>query len=460
MCVDCATSDRADVTTADFDAIVIGSGSGGRAVAGRLADSGLHVAMVEADRVGGECPYWACMPAKALLRAPEAVAAARRIPGVAASIESVDEVIRFREKVVAGRDDAKKVDRYTARGVSIVRGRGRLDGPGRVDVDGRTLSAPRIVIATGSAPVIPPIEGLDASDYWTNREAMETFRIPESAAILGGGPVGVEIGQAFARLGARVTIIEQGARILPDEAPEIGDLLGRYFRAEGIDLVLGGEVIGVARQGLGTRVVIGGHDTRLVERVIVATGRRPRVDDIGLESVGIVPGDTGIEVDERCRAAAGIWAVGDVTGVGQFTHVASYQGRIVCGDILGETVTADYSAVPRSVFCDPEVAAVGMTAVEARAAGIDTAVASVPVGNLERARTYGRGIEGIIGVIADRHAGVLVGAHGVGPLASEWMGMAVVAIRARVPVSVLREVIAQFPTFSEGLVTAVRRIDM
>jgi pyruvate/2-oxoglutarate dehydrogenase complex dihydrolipoamide dehydrogenase (E3) component len=449
-----------DVTTTDFDVIVVGSGSGGRAVAGRLADAGLRIAMVESGRVGGECPYWACMPAKAILRAPEAVAAARRVPGVTAKIESVEEVIAFREQVVSGRDDETKVDRYTARGVSIVRGHGRLDGPGRVTVGGRTLRAQRIVIATGSTPVIPKIEGLDGVDYWTNREAMETLRIPDSVAVLGGGPVGVEIGQAFARLGAHVTIVEAGPRLLDNEAPEIGELLGRCFRAEGIDVMLGAKATRARRGGLGTDIALDGGADLTAERLIVATGRRPRVDDIGLESVGIVPGKQGIYIDDRCRATDGIWALGDVTGVGQFTHVASYQGRIVCGDILGEAVKADYSAIPRSVFCDPEVAAVGMTAVAAGEAGIDTAVASVPVDGLERARTYGCGIEGIIGVVADRQAGVLVGAHGVGPMASEWMGMAVLAIRAQVPIAVLREVIAQFPTFSEGLITAVRELDM
>lgn len=447
------------MTETGFDVVVIGSGSGGRAVAGRLADEGRRVALVESGLVGGECPYWACMPAKALLRAPEAVAAARRVPGVAATLD-VAEVIAFRERVVSGRDDAPKADRYRARGVRIVRGHGRLDGFGRVDVDGRTLRAERIVIASGSVPVIPPIDGLEQIDYWTNREAMQTSRIPASAAILGGGPVGVEIGQAFARLGARVTIIEAGRRLLGNEAPEVGALLSRRLRGEGIAVSVGSEAVRVTRERGGTRIALDDGYSLSAERVILATGRRPRVDDLGLETVGIAPGIAGIVVDDRCRAADGIWALGDVTGIGQFTHVAAYQGRIVSGDILGETVRADYSAIPRSVFCDPEVAAVGRTEVEAREAGIDVVTAAVDLGDMERARTYGRGIDGLVGVVADRTAGELIGAHGVGPLASEWMGMAVLAIRARVPVSVLREVIAQFPTFSEGVVAAVRRLEI
>lgn len=444
----------------DFDAIVIGSGSGGRAIAGQLADDGLTVAMIEAELVGGECPYWACMPAKALLRPPEAVASARRVPGVSAAIADLDAVLGFREEVVSGRNDAEKVERYTARGVTIVRGRARIEGPGRVDVAGRALTAPRLVLATGSAPVIPEIDGLDEVEYWTNCEAMELQRVPESTVLLGGGPVGVEIGQMLARLGSRVTIIEASPRLLADEEPEVGQLLGRRLREDGIEVLLGAEVTAVRREDAGARVVLGGGGSRLVERLVVCTGRRPRVEDIGLESVGIVPGESGIEVDHRCRAGEGVWAVGDVTGAGQFTHVAAYQARIVRGDIAGETVRADYSAVPRSIFCDPEVAAVGLTASAARAEGISVASATVPLEDLERATTYGRGIEGIVGVVADRAAGVLVGAHGVGPLASEWMGIAVLAIRARAPVAELREVILQFPTFSEGLITAVRRLDM
>lgn len=443
-----------------FDVIVLGSGSGGRAAAGRLAAAGLSVAMVESELVGGECPYWACMPAKTLLRAPEAVAAARRVPGVSAEVADLGAVIGFREEVVSGRDDSEKADRYAARGVTIVRGRGRLARRGRVDVEGRTLSAPSLVLATGSAPVIPGIEGLGGTGYWTSREAMAMRSIPASAALLGGGAVGVETGQMLSRLGSSVAIVEPGPRLLPGEDPQVGEWLGRCFREEGIDVLLGAEATAVRREGPATRVTLETGESRLVERVVVCTGRRARVDDIGLESVGIVPGDSGIEVDERCRAGEGVWAVGDVTGVGQFTHVAAYQGRIAAADILGEPVSADYSAVPRSVFCDPEVAAVGLTASGAREQGIDVAVASISLGDLERATTYGRDIDGIVGVIADRRAAVLVGAHGVGPLASEWMGLAVLAIRARVPVAQLREVILQFPTFSEGLLSAVRQLEL
>jgi pyruvate/2-oxoglutarate dehydrogenase complex dihydrolipoamide dehydrogenase (E3) component len=445
---------------AAFDVVVLGSGSGGRAVAGRLADAGLDVAMVESALVGGECPYWACMPSKALLRPAEAVAGARRVPGVEARVDDWAALTGFRDEVVAGRDDGAKAAGYADRGVTILRGHGRLDGPGAVTVDGERHTAPRVVIATGSETAWPPVEGLREVGAWTNREAMEMLEPPASAMVLGAGPVGVEIGQMLARYGCLVTIADRSPRVLEREDPDVGELLGRLLSAEGIDLLLGAEVTGASREGALTRVAFAEGPDRRVERVVVATGRRPRVDGIGLGTVGIVPGDDGITVDGRCRAAEGVWAVGDVTGVGPFTHVAAYQGRVVAADILGEPVEADYSAVPRAVFCDPEVAAVGLTAGQARERGIDVATASVDLAGLERASTYGRDVEGLVGVVADRRAGTLVGAHAVGPLASEWIHLAVLGVRARVPVTVLGEVIAQFPTFAEGIVSAVRALDL
>ena len=443
-----------------FDVVVIGSGSGGRAVAGRLADTGMDVAMVESGLVGGECPFWACMPAKTLLRPAEAVADARRVPGVGAGIEDWDQILAFRDEVVSGWDDSEKAGDYSARGVTILRGHGRLSGRGRVEVEGAVHAAERVVVASGSATAIPPIEGLDAIEFWTNREAMELRQVPESAAILGAGPVGIEIGQMLHRYGSRVVIVDEAPRPLPAEDPEVGDLIARRLRGEGIDLVLGTEVAAITRDGARARLGLRDGEVRKVERVVVATGRRPRVDDLGLETVGIEADAEGIRVDERCRAAEGVWAVGDVTGIGQFTHVAAYQGRVVSADILGEKVAADYSAIPRSVFCDPEIAAVGLTSSAAREAGLDVAVATVPLHDVERGRTYGRDAGGLVGVVADRRARVLVGAHAVGPLAAEWIHLAVLAVRARVSIDVLCDTIVQFPTFSEALITAARELDL
>ncbi len=277
-----------------FEVVVIGSGSGGRAAAGRLAQAGMTVAMVESGLVGGECPYWACMPAKTLLRPAEAVADARRVPGLTAEIDDWDAVLAFRDEVVSRWDDAGKAERYEARGVTILRGRGRLAGPGRVEVDGRAVLAERIVVATGSAAVVPPIDGLDAVNFWTNREAMELRRAPESAAILGAGPVGIEIGQMLHRFGSRVVIVNTAPHPLPSEQPEVGDLLARNLAGEGIEWALETEVAAVAREGGRSRLTLSDGTERVVERVVVATGRRPRVDDLGLESVGIEAGDEGI----------------------------------------------------------------------------------------------------------------------------------------------------------------------
>jgi dihydrolipoamide dehydrogenase len=443
-----------------WDAVVIGSGSGGRSAADGLADAGLEVAMVEHDLVGGECPYWACMPSKAMLRPLEAVSAAARVPGVSARIADLSAVLEFREGIVRGRRDAAKAEDYRRRGVTILRGHGRLAGPGAVDVDGVRHETARTVIATGSTTDWPDIAGLASAEAWTNREVMELRSVPESAIVLGAGPVGAEVAQMLSRYGARVTVVDPAPHLLPGEDPSVGDLLGRRFREEGMTLALGAEASEVGREGDGTRVALDDGTRVVAERLVVATGRRPVLEDLGLETVGIEAGEEGIPVDARCRAADGVWAVGDVTGIAQFTHVASYQGRIVSADILGRPVEADYRAVPRSVFCDPEVSAVGLTAEGAREQGIDAVTASVDLGALERSATYGREVGGLVGVVADRPAGVLVGAHGVGPLASEWMHVAVLAVRARVPVATMRDLIAQFPTFAEALVTAVRDLPL
>ena len=442
-----------------FDAVVIGSGSGGRGVAGRLADAGMSVAVVEAERVGGECPYWACMPSKALLRPVEAVGGALRVPGVMAGVQRFGEVVDLRDAVTFGRDDAHKADQLAERGVAVVRGRGRLAGPGRVEVDGRALEAGRVVLATGSAASVPPIEGLEETGYWTNREATALERAPDSAIVLGGGPVGVELAQILGGYGSRVSLVQRSERLLQREDPEVGDLLADALSEAGIELRLGAQAESVRRQDGRASVRLAGGEELTAAQVVVATGRRPRVEDIGLETVGIEPGEGGIEVDERCRAAEGVWAIGDATGAGGwFTHVAAYQARIASADILGEPAAADYRAVPRVVFGDPEVAAVGLTAAQAAERGLETVAAAVELDDTERAITYGRGVRGRAGVLADARRGVLVGAHAVGPLAGEWIHMAVLAIRAEVPLQVLRDTIAQFPTFSESLLAAARKL--
>jgi pyruvate/2-oxoglutarate dehydrogenase complex dihydrolipoamide dehydrogenase (E3) component len=446
-----------------YDAVVIGSGSGGRGVARRLAEAEMRVAMVESELVGGECPFWACIPAKALLRPAEVVSEAGHAAGLGRPSVSWDGVRAYRDYMNSGLDDSAKFAAYTEKGVEVIRGVGRIAEPGRVELDGRLLETERIVVATGSAAAVPEIPGLAAVDYWTNREGTSFERVPESTVVLGGGPVGIELGQLLSRYGSQVTIVEPAERLLAREHPRVGELIARLLGEEGIEV----------RTGVGAERVRGGGGSGGVlsvslslsdgtgvegERLLVATGRRPRVEGLGLEGAGVSFDKRGIRIDHRCRAAPGVWAVGDVTGVAPFTHVAAYQARVAVADILGGAPRADYRAVPRVVFSDPEVAAVGLNLEQASEAGIDVAEARVGLDELDRTETYGRDLEGEMGLIADRGRGVLVGAWAVGPLAGEWIHMPVLAIRAEVPLAVLADTIVQFPTFCEAMQVGMEKL--
>jgi dihydrolipoamide dehydrogenase len=423
-----------------------------------LAERGLSVAIVERELVGGECPFWACMPAKAQLRPLSAAWEAARVPGVEARLGGFAAIRAFREAVRHGGDDADKVSRYEGMGIDVLRGEGRLDGPGRVRVDGRPIRAGRVVVATGSVTPTPPVEGLAECGYWTHREVAALQEVPASVAVVGGGPVGLEVAQQLRRLGAAVTLVESSRTLLEHEEPELGHLLARSLRDDGVDLRLGVHAEAARPVGDACELRVGGDAIR-VERVVVAIGRRPAIEGIGLESVGVDVASGSLTIDATCRIAEDVWAVGDVTGAGMFTHVASYQGRIAADAILGRPRPADYAAVPRSVFTDPEVAAVGLTGPEASARGLDTVRAVARLEDMERATTYGDGVEGVAGLRARRSDGVVVGAFGAGPLASEWIHMGVLAVKAGATAATLADTIAQFPTFAEGLVTAARAIE-
>lgn len=438
-----------------FDAVVIGAGPGGRGVARRLAKAGRRVAVVEDELVGGECPFWACIPSKALLRPAEARGETAHVAGLEPPALHWDEVARYRDYMVSGHDDTKKTKALTDAGIEVVRGRGRLDGPGRVRAGGRTLQAEDVVIATGTTSAIPPIEGLDGVDYWTNREATALEAVPASAVVMGGGPVGVELGQMLARFGARTTIVEALPRLLARETPAVGDLLAELMREEGIDVRLGAKAVRVE----GTRVQLDDGGAVEGDRLVIAVGRKARTDDLGLDTVGIEPTDRGtLTVDVRCRAGDGVWAVGDVTGVAQFTHVAAYQAGVAVADMLGAPRGADYRAVPRVVFTDPEVAAVGETPQQARERGADVAVVTGDLGDLDRTETYGHDLAGGYGLVADRGASQVLGAWAVGPLASEWIHPMALAIRARIPLDLVGDGMAQFPTFAEAWPMAARKL--
>src|SRR5918999_3072456 len=402
-----------------FDAVILGMGPGGEVVAGRLLGAGKKVAVVERELVGGECAYWACIPSKTLLRPPEVRFEAQRTAGTAAPEQSWSEVAEYRDYMVRHLDDSNQVDGYQRDGVSVYKSEARFTGPGRVEVDGAQLESERIIIATGSDPALPDIPGLREAGYWTNREATTLHEIPESVVVLGGGPVGIELGQFLRRFGAEVTIVQRPDRLLPREDPAVGELIAERLREEGIDLRLGARAVGVERQRARRVVRLADGSAAAAEELLVATGRRPRVG--GLDPLGVEGGAEGVAIDGRCRAGDGVWAIGDVTGVMPFTHVGMYQARVVVDDIAGKSRAADYGAIPRVVFCDPEIAAVGLTEQRARAQGMEVATARVSLPDvIARPWTYEKDPRGELGIVADIQRGRLVGAWAVAPLAGEW----------------------------------------
>ena len=443
-----------------FEAVVIGAGPAGEVAVSRLAKQGLDVALVECELIGGECAYWACIPSKTLLRPPETRAQARRVAGVEEPQQHWPEVAAYRDFMIRNLDDSTQVEDYEKQGVTVIKGKGRISAPGRVEVEGRTLESERIVIATGSDQAIPPIEGLDDAGCWTNREATTLMELPESIVILGGGPVGVELGQFYARFGVSTILIQGAERLITREDPAVGELIVDVLRDEGVDVRLGVRAERVSRQNAHRVVTLSDGQEVRGEELLVATGRTPRVSQLGLENVGIDATARGIKVDQRCRAAEGVWAIGDVTGILPFTHVGKYQARIVAADIAGRDVTADYSAIPRVVFSDPEIAAVGLTEEQAREQGIEVVTSHVSLADaIARPWTYEKDPRGDLGLIADRERHVLVGAWAVAPMAGEWIHQAALAIKTQTPLDVLRDTVAQFPTFSEAYLVGLERLN-
>jgi len=442
-----------------FDAIVIGMGPGGEVVAWKLLEAGRRVAVVERELIGGECAYWACIPSKTLLRPPEVRAEAGKAAGVGLPALDWPATAAWRDEMTRHLDDARQVKQYQDKGALVLRGSGRLAGPGRVDVGGRTLTARDVVLATGSDPVIPPVEGLDQVEVWTNREATQVREIPGRAVVVGGGPVGLELGQFLARFGCRVTLVQSADRLINREDPRVGALVREALVREGVEVRTGRRVVRASRRDGAAAVELDDGSTVVTDVVVVGAGRTPRAAGLGLETVGVQPGRRGVPVDGGCRVAEGVWAVGDVTGVALFTHIAKYQGRVVASNLLGSPRGASYQGVPRVVFTDPELAAVGLTEAQAREQGHDVATATVDLAaSLSRPWTYEREPRGELGLVADRRRRVLLGAWAVAPLASEWIHQAAMAVRAAVPVDVLLDGVAQFPTWCEGFVTALERL--
>ena len=447
------------------DAVVLGLGPGGEDLAGRLASAGLDVVGIDAELVGGECPYWGCIPSKMMIRAADLLAEAGRVDGMAGTVSVRPDwapvARRIRDEATDDWDDTVAVDRLIGKGARFIRGWARLDGPGRVVVDDRTFEASRaVVLAAGSRPWIPPIAGLSATPYWTNREAIETEDVPGSLAVLGGGAIGVELAQIFRRFGSEVTVLEAGPHLVGPEEPEAGMLVAEVFAAEGITVRTGVTVESVHHDGERFAVATDGASL-VVDRLLVATGRRADLARVDVASVGL-DAAAPLEVDDhlRVQGVERLWAIGDITGKGAFTHMSMYQADIVVRDILGQQVTpADYRAVPRVTFTDPEIGSVGLSEREARNRGLQVRVGTAQVPDSARGWIHKAGNKGFIKVVEDRDRGVLVGATSAGPWGGEVLSMLTLAVHAEVPVSVLRHMIYAYPTFHRTVEDALRDLD-
>ena len=452
----------------ETDVVVIGMGPGGEDAAGRLAQAGLHVTGVEAKLVGGECPYWGCVPSKMMVRAASLLAEARRVPGLAgASTVNPDwEPVarRIREEATDSWDDKVAVDRFTGKGGHFIRGRGRITGRGEVTVEAadgpRVLRARRgILVGTGTEPAIPPVPGLAGTPFWTNREAIETEQVPESLIVLGGGAIGSELAQVFARFGARVAVVEALPRLLPAEEPEAGDLLGKVFTREGITVRAGTRAERVHRDGQQFSLTLASGEVLTGQRLLVATGRRARLAALGVAAYGLDETAPAIATDERMHAADGLWAIGDITGKGAFTHVAMYQAAIAARDILGESgPPASYRAVPRVTFTDPEIGSVGLTEAQARERGLAVRTGTTQLPSSARGWIHKAGNDGFIKLIEDSGRGVLVGATSAGPAGGEVLGALAVAVHAQVPIEELRAMIYAYPTFHRAIEAALAEL--
>lgn len=460
---------RHDVAVETFDVVVLGGGSAGEAVAHGLAKAGKSVALVESLRVGRECPYVACMPSKAMLRSAEARAEAAKaavLGGTGSPLALDDAAVAYRaavdrrDDISEHRDDSEAARGAEENGVTLVRARGTVVRPGVVDAGGRELGWTDLVLATGSSPVRPDLPGLDQVPTWTSDEALAARERPDSLLVLGGGAVGCELAQVHVRFGVRMTLVEAGPQLAGKEEPGIAALLAAALRDDGIDVRLGVSAERFELVDGQARVDLSDGSTVHAARVLVAVGRKPATGGLGLDLLGIAPNDNGaVDVDDDCRVSGQrhVWAADDVTGIAPYTHTASYQARIVVANLSGGAASADYRAIPRAIYTSPAVASVGITADQAREQGVDAVTAVMDVGETARALTEGAG-GGRLVLTADRAARILIGAAAIGPRADEWLAEATLAIRARVPLEILADVVHAFPTFGEAFEPPLREL--
>ena len=443
------------------DVVVIGMGPGGEYAAGALAEAGLHVTAIEDRLVGGECPYFGCVPSKMMIRAANLIAETRRVPGLAGTSTVTPDwspvAQRIREEATDCWNDKVAADRFTGKGGHLVRGHGAITAPGEVTVGSRVFRARRgIVINSGTDPAVPPIEGLAGTPYWTNREIVKAEQVPESMIVLGGGAIGAELTQVFARFGTAVTVVEALPRLVSFEEPEASALIERIFTAEGIKVCADAPAERVSHNGTHFSVHLG-LSTLMAERLLVATGRRVDLAALGVAAAGLDEKARSIPTDGWMRAADGVWAIGDVTGKGAFTHMSMYQADIVVRDILGQGGgSADYRAVPRVTFTDPEIGGVGLTEAQARAAGLRVRTGLTQVPYSARGWIHKVGNDGVIKVVEDADRSVLVGATSAGPWGGEVLSALQVAIRAEVPVATLRNMPYAYPTFHRAIEDALK----
>jgi len=453
----------------EVDVVVIGMGPGGEDAAARLARAGLSVVGVDARLVGGECPYYACIPTKMMIRATDALGEARRVDTLAGSAHVTPDwspvATRIRDEATDNWDDTVAVERFTGTGGRFVRGRGRITAPREVTVstsDGEQVFTARrgIVLNTGTDPAVPPVDGLAETPYWTNRDAVAVTEVPESLIVLGGGPVGCELAQVFARFGADVSIVQSAPRLVPADEPEAGALLADAFAADGITVRAGATAAKVTYENGHFAVKLDNGEVLTGQRLLVAAGRRTDLAALGVGAVGLDESARGVSVDERMRAADGLWAIGDITGRGAFTHMSMYQARIAAADILGEpgAETASYHAVPRVTFTDPEIGAVGLSEAAAREQGLRVRTGLSRIPSSSRGFIHKIGNDGFIKVVEDADRGVLVGATAAGPAGGEVLGALVVAVHGQVPTTTLRQMIYAYPTFHRAIEDALNNL--